>query len=72
MISLILAFNMCLPATFINRTEFAWNKFDQQTFLRATKRCGELFENTPCVKQFIKTGKIDYQVVCSEYRKDVK
>ena len=55
----------CQMPNFENRTEFPWNKFDEKTLIRAQKRCGELYQQSPCVKKFIKTGERDYRVLCS-------
>lgn len=65
MISLIMLLSSSCPETkMVNRTEFPWNDFDRQTLARAKKRCGELYENSPCVKLFIKRTANDYSVLC--------
>lgn len=47
-----------------NKTNFPWNDYDRKTFKHASKRCGELYTNSPCVKLFRKWGEQDYSVLC--------
>lgn len=56
----------CFPTIFTNLTTFKWNDFDNKSFKIAQTRCGEIYKGNPCVKEFIKSGKFDYKVVCTK------
>lgn len=52
------------PKTVIeNRTE-EWTDYDQATFNKATKRCGEIYNDAPCLKKFIKKDALTYNAIC--------
>ncbi len=50
----------------INKTRFPWNDFDKKTLSIAKVRCEKIYPGNPCVKQFIKFGKRDYNVICGK------
>lgn len=61
---LLLAALSCPKPEIINSSGYQWNSFDQKTLNRAKVRCGQLYPNSPCVKKFMKTDKMTYQVIC--------
>ncbi len=63
---LLVAALSCGKPQLMNLTKFPWNDFDSQTLTRATKRCGEIYKQAPCVKVFFKTGEQDYRVICGK------
>lgn len=55
----------CPKTTIINHTKI-WTEQDQKTLKGAEKRCGELYEDSPCLKTFIKKEELLYNAVCGE------
>jgi len=59
--------NSHCPATvFENTSQQPWTKYDYEVFAAAQKRCGEIDENTPCLKLFRKYNVQQYTVICGE------
>ena len=54
----------CPNVKMINRTAFPWNDHDQEVKQSCEKRCPQLYEDAPCLKQFIKYDKQDYDCIC--------
>ena len=54
----------CEEPKMINKTKFPWNDFDMKIKTTCTKRCTTLYDDAPCLKQFIKFGKQDYHCIC--------
>jgi hypothetical protein len=54
----------CPKTEMVNVTKYGWNKHDAETLEYAKRRCGEVYEDAPCVKLFRKWGKQDYSVIC--------
>lgn len=54
----------CPNPRLINRTEFPWNDHDQEVQATCIRRCPEIYSDAPCLKQFIKYGKQDYDCIC--------
>ena len=50
----------------LNTSKFPWNDYDQSMLKQAEKRCGELYDDSPCVKLFKKYDKLSYTVICGE------
>jgi len=69
--SIVLAAVMAFcPATkFENKTDLPWNEFDNKHYLTAKKRCGEIYQKSPCVKVFRKRSESDFSVICGESNK---
>jgi len=63
---ILLAALSCPDTIFENRSKFNWNKEDWKVYKIATKRCGELYKESQCVKRFIKKTDMDYSVVCGK------
>ncbi len=67
MINLILLSALNCPKIIMeNRTDKAWNDFDNQHLAIAKKRCGEIYRKSPCVKLFRKRSESDYSVICGK------
>lgn len=49
-----------------NVSGLAWNDYDRSILKQAKKRCGELYEDSPCVKLFRKFDFQAYTVICGE------
>lgn len=62
---LLLAVLSCPQVIMVNETVKPWNKRDYQILRQVKKRCGEIYNDAPCVKLFKKYGDgHDYSVVC--------
>ena len=59
----------CPTTKVVNSSGLAWTKLDNQTLLRATKRCKELYVRSPCLKWFEKYDYQSYRAVCGESNK---
>lgn len=55
----------CMEPEILNTTSSPWNNHDEETLTYAKKRCGEIYDDAPCVKLFKKYGKQDYSVICA-------
>lgn len=64
---LIMASLTCPEANIVNNTK-TWNKDDQQTLQKAQRRCGELYEDAPCLITFTKKDDLAYTVICGAKR----
>lgn len=53
----------CSDPIIINKTSI-WNEKDQQTLESAKQNCKNHYKDAPCVKKFIKTEELAYQVIC--------
>lgn len=56
---------ICLAATLIGFQK-PLTDFDKAVIKTATKRCGELYPESPCLSKLIKTGPNSFQVLCGE------
>lgn len=54
---------VCAAAIIENSTNM-WNKQDEKHLEVATKRCGQLYAGSPCVKIFRKKEEGVYAVIC--------
>lgn len=55
------------PATVMqNVSSYPWNAYDRKILRQAQKRCGELYDDSPCVKLFRKYNKVQYSVICGK------
>lgn len=71
MTTFIIVLALSCPATkVVNTSKFAWNDFDQSEMKYAQKRCGEIYNDAPCVKRFTKYNLNQYSVVCGEKRSE--
>lgn len=53
---------MCTTFTAINQSSDPWNYHDGRTLVSSAETCRKKYRT--CLKQFIKTDKIDYQAIC--------
>lgn len=61
---LALAALSCPETKMQNVSGFPWNEEDRKVLAQTKKRCGELYDDSPCVKLFRKWGERDYSVIC--------
>lgn len=61
---LFLAALSCPATKIVNTSGYPWNKDDAAMLRQAKVRCGELYEDSPCLKLIKKYGFNDYSVVC--------
>lgn len=61
---------LCGPVLFINLTKEPWSRIDYDNAEHATKRCGEIYPNSPCLKKFIKVRTQMYRAICGKDKKD--
>lgn len=59
----VLGLLMCPPIKVTNHTNF-WDSMDQKNLEVAIVRCGKIYNDSPCVKQFFKMEKQVYRVIC--------
>lgn len=45
------------------------SKMDSIVLKTAKTKCGEIYEKSPCVRSFKKTGKTSYEVICGRSEK---
>lgn len=67
--SLLVILLSCPTTTIQNTSGYPWNDYDTSILNQARKRCGEIYNDSPCIKLFKKWGKQDYSVICSEEKK---
>ena len=72
--TLLLAALACPSVTMIidknvDRSYTTLTALDEQTFLRAEKRCKELYKNSPCLITFIIKPDNHYHAVCGKKRR---
>lgn len=63
-LTLVLIMSTTCPKTQIKNDTDVWNEQDQQTLTKATKRCGELYSDAPCLKLFTKRDENTYRALC--------
>lgn len=69
MITFLLVAALSCPVTkVINATKYPWNAEDKQNQKRATKRCGEIYADAPCLTVFKKTDERTYVAMCGAKR----
>ena len=58
---------ICLATILTNLSGLDWNTHDLKMKEYAKNVCStrEQYKDTPCLKEFIKTGKRSYQAICS-------
>jgi len=74
---LFLAVGMvCMPPIINNKIDkipYLVTKLDREIYNKATKRCGEIYKDSPCITQFIiKTddwGDRMYSIACGQAKK---
>lgn len=65
MIILSLLLNLsCSEPIMKNESEQPWNTHDYKILRNVKVRCGQIYQDAPCVKLFWKTGVQSYKVVC--------
>lgn len=65
MIALFIYAALACPAVQMqNVTEFPWNDYDRSILDQFKVRCGQIYEDSPCVILFRKYGKQDYSIIC--------
>ena len=52
------------PATIIENRTDTWVEYDQNSMLRAKKRCVVHYPDAPCLKTFIKKEELNYYAIC--------
>ena len=65
MIALFLSLS-CPTPLMQNASRFPWNDYDRKELRYAEKRCGEIYEDAPCVKLFRKFNDQQYTVICGK------
>lgn len=54
----------CPKVEIIDLSKLPWDEDDQNNLAIATKRCSQLFIQSPCLKKFIKKKKLTYNAIC--------
>lgn len=65
MLKIILALS-CSATVMQNVSTEPWNDYDKKELKYAQKRCGEIYDDSPCVKLFRKFDKQQYSVICGK------
>lgn len=60
---------ICAETKIVNYTDLPWNSHDQKHLEIAQKRCGELYKNSKCLKEFRKRTSSDYSAICGKEQK---
>lgn len=67
MTTLLILLTVACPQTkMINRSKLPWVEYDRKEMKYAKKRCGEIYSDSPCLKEFYKLGFQDYYASCGE------
>lgn len=63
---MILAKLMCIATIIVNDSSLEWNKHDSKMLKYSKNVCAtrKRYEDTPCLKKFIKKGKKNYWAIC--------
>jgi hypothetical protein len=54
----------CPRTTIVLLTPEGWSAMDQINFNLAKKRCPVKYKRSPCLKKFIRWGKLRYSAIC--------
>lgn len=54
----------CPKTVMLNTSKFPWVDYDYEILDYSKKRCGQMYQNSPCVKLFKKYNKQQYSVIC--------
>lgn len=57
------------PKTIVKTFDGSWTKDDEVILDAASKRCGQLYPNSPCVKLIQKLAPQEYRVTCGPENK---
>ena len=55
---------ICAAVLLYNLSKEPWNTFDKGQQKIATKRCGEIYKEAPCLSRFIKVEYHMYRAIC--------
>lgn len=64
---LTLSGQVCAKTIIINKTK-VWSANDGKALKEASRRCGEKFESSPCLKTFIKYDTNRYSALCTSHK----
>jgi hypothetical protein len=68
--SILLALTLvCHDPKIVNTSGYTWTPHDSSVLDHAKVRCGEIWEDAPCLKVFYKKGQKNYAVVCGAKEK---
>ena len=56
----------CPVTVIVNESTEAWNATDQDNLKHATRRCGAIYKDAPCLKTFTKKGPRRYWALCGK------
>ena len=65
MILLFIALS-CPAPVMQNATKQPWTGYDREELKWAETRCGQIYQDAPCVKLFRKFGDREYTVICGK------
>lgn len=68
MFSLLLVLTLVCGNTIIINNTKVWSANDDKALKEASRRCGEKFESSPCLKKFIKYDTNIYGALCTSYK----
>lgn len=61
---ILMAALMCAKPVIIDSTKTKWTSNDQWVYETAVRRCPMKYDNSPCLKTFIKHGYQSYHAIC--------
>lgn len=61
---MLLSLMTCPTIQKINLTQLPWNTVDQEHLEYASKRCGQIYSDAPCLKKFYKVATRQYRAIC--------
>lgn len=65
LIAFILA-SACPQTLMTNKTKYPWNDWDRSRMAYCQKKCPSEYDDSPCLKKFIKIGKRDFYCECGK------
>ena len=63
---LFIALLSCPATKIIDKTTDVWTEHDKQTMQYCIKRCKEIYQDAPCLKEFYKLGFQSYAAICGK------
>ena len=54
---------VCAATVIVNHTD-VWDEQDKAVVKEASKRCGQIFPDAPCLKKIVKLEDNSYQIYC--------
>lgn len=60
---------ICALVIMINLTKLPWTEIDVKNKIVAKHRCITKYDDSPCLKKFIKVGDQTYRAICGDIKR---